>query len=104
MYKHYPYDDDSMNVASSGECTGIVPVTPESLDSMESYNDIYDIPLPKVCNDRRTVMNNQNKNSYSDEYSNRKDSNQNSNKKDSNQSSNKKDYNQNSNRSDSNKR
>ena len=93
MYKHYPYEDvENGLIASANECTGLIPMTPESFDSMDSYTDMYDIPLPKNCTNRRKSMNNQNKSQNTDKYSNKKDSNQNSNKKDSNQSSNKKDY------------
>ncbi len=95
MYKHYPYDDvENGLVASASECTGLIPMTPDSIDSMDSYTDMYDIPLPKNCTDRRKAMNNQNRDKMqnTDKYSNKKDSNQNSNKKDSNQNSNKKDY------------
>lgn len=92
MYKHYPYEDvENGLIASANECTGLIPMTPESFDSMDSYTDMYDIPLPKNCTNRRKSMNNQNKSQNTDKYSNKKDSNQNSNKKDSNQSSNKKD-------------
>lgn len=92
MYKHYPYEDvENGLIASANECTGLIPMTPESFDSMDSYTDMYDIPLPKNCTNRRKSMNNQNKSQNTDKYSNKKDSNQNPNKKDSNQSSNKKD-------------
>lgn len=102
MYKHYPYDDvENGLVASASECTGLVPMTPETFDSMDSYTDMYDIPLPKNCTNRRKSMNNQNSNKSqnTDKYSNQ-NSNQSSNKKDSNQSSNKKDSNSNSNKKD----
>lgn len=91
LYKHYPYEDvENGLVASASECTGLIPMTPESFDSMDSYTDMYDIPLPKNCVNRRKFMNNQNSNKSqnTDKYSNKKDSN----KKDSNQNSNKKDY------------
>ncbi len=107
MYKHYPYDDvENGLVASASECTGLVPMTPESFDSLDSYTDMYDVPLPKNCTNRRRIMNNQNSNKSqnTDKYSNQnsnqnsnQSSNQNSNRKDSNQSSNKKDSNSNSN-------
>ncbi len=103
MYKHYPYEDvENGLVASASECTGLVPMTPESFDSLDSYTDMYDVPLPKTSINRRKFMNNQNSNksqntdkysnNSSNQSSNKKDSNQNSNKKDSNQSSNRKDY------------
>ncbi len=48
MYKHYPYDDvESGIVASATECTGLVPTSPDSIDSMDSYTDMYDVPLPR---------------------------------------------------------
>lgn len=95
MFKHYPYEDvENGLVASASECTGLIPMTPESFDSLDSYTDMYDIPLPKNCTNRRKFMNNQNSNKSqnTDKYSNKKDSNQNSNKKDSNSNSNRKDY------------
>ena len=95
MYKHYPYDDvEDGCVASSSECTGLIPMTPDYFDSMDSYADMYDIPVPKNCTNRRKTMNNQNSNKSqnTDKYSNKKDSNQNSNKKESNSNSNRKDY------------
>ena len=84
MYKHYPYDDvESGSVASACECTGLVPITPDSIDSMDSYCDMYDIPLPNNCTNRRKSMNNQNKSQNTDKYSNKKDtSKKDSNKKD----------------------
>ncbi len=48
-----PYDDEDdrelfenlFPVASSMECTGLIPAAPESADEVDSYSDIYDIPL-----------------------------------------------------------
>ena len=50
-----PYDadegdylyDDPFSVASSMECTGLIPAAPESVSEMDSYSEIYDIPLTK---------------------------------------------------------
>lgn len=38
---------DQNTVASSTECTGLIPTPPMSVDEAESYNEIYDIPQPK---------------------------------------------------------
>ena len=50
-----PYDeeddetlfDDLLSVASSTECTGLIPSTADSDAELDSYSDIYDIPLSK---------------------------------------------------------
>ncbi|MDD6396492.1 MAG: hypothetical protein PUB37_09990 [Firmicutes bacterium] len=34
-----------MNVVSGNECTGLVPTPPIDIDSADSYNEIYDIPV-----------------------------------------------------------
>ncbi len=36
------------NVASSSECTGIVPTQPQSEEELESYLDLYSTSLPPV--------------------------------------------------------
>lgn len=40
-------ESDSNIVVSSTECTGLIPTPPLSEDEAESYDKIYDIPLPK---------------------------------------------------------
>ena len=48
-----PYDneddrelfDNLFPVASSMDCTGLIPAAPESSEEVDSYSDIYDIPL-----------------------------------------------------------
>lgn len=50
-----PYDaddgdylyDDLFSVASSMECTGLIPAAPESVSEVDAYSEIYDIPLTK---------------------------------------------------------
>lgn len=50
-----PYDnsddrqlfDDTFSVASSMECTGLIPAAPDSTEEVDSYSEIYDIPLSK---------------------------------------------------------
>ena len=50
-----PYDaggddylyDDLFSVASSMECTGLIPAAPDSVSEVDSYSEIYDIPLTK---------------------------------------------------------
>lgn len=34
-----------MNVVSGTECTGLVPTPPIDIDSADSYNEIYDVPV-----------------------------------------------------------
>lgn len=36
------------NVASDTECTGIVPVQPQSEEELDSYLDLYSTSLPPV--------------------------------------------------------
>ncbi len=51
--KPQPYDneddrelyDELFAVASSMECTGLIPAAPVSAAETDSYSDIYDIPL-----------------------------------------------------------
>lgn len=48
-----PYDaqdddelfDELYSVASATECTGLIPAAPVSEASVDSYSDIYDVPL-----------------------------------------------------------
>ncbi|HJD24220.1 MAG TPA: hypothetical protein H9694_08785 [Firmicutes bacterium] len=37
--------DELFEVASSMECTGLIPAAPESSAEVDSYSEIYDIPL-----------------------------------------------------------
>lgn len=49
----YPHDDederilfdDEFSVASSMECTGLIPAAPANESEVKSYREIYDIPL-----------------------------------------------------------
>ncbi len=45
--KYQPYENDLMtsSVASSSECTGLTRILPENDEEVESYEDIYNIPL-----------------------------------------------------------
>ena len=51
----FPYDaqdeeelfDDLFSVASSTECTGLIPGTAGSDAEVDAYSEIYDIPLSK---------------------------------------------------------
>lgn len=38
-------DDDSMNVVSGTECTGMVPTPPLSDGEADAYREIYDVPV-----------------------------------------------------------
>lgn len=43
--------DDVQNlstVASTTECTGLIPVPPEDEQGAESYRDLYNIPKPDI--------------------------------------------------------
>lgn len=42
------YMPNISNVASSSECTGIVPTQPQSEEELESYLDLYSSSLPPV--------------------------------------------------------
>lgn len=53
--KPLPYDadgdaifDESFSVASTTECTGLIPSAPVSGAEADSYSDIYDVPLAKT--------------------------------------------------------
>lgn len=50
MRKKLPIDymPNISNVASSSECTGIVPTQPQSEEELESYLDLYSTSLPPV--------------------------------------------------------
>ncbi len=39
--------DETFAVASTMECTGLIPAAPESTEEVDSYSEIYDIPLTK---------------------------------------------------------
>lgn len=61
MNKHYSvYDKDSTNIANH--------------DNLDEFYDVYDMVLPRASNDRRSIMNDQNKKAM-DKYSNKKDTN-----------------------------
>ncbi len=40
--------DETFNVASTTECTGLIPAAPVSGAAADSYSDIYDVPLAKT--------------------------------------------------------
>ena len=53
--KPLPYDADgdaifaeAFSVASTTECTGLIPSAPASGAEADSYSDIYDVPLAKT--------------------------------------------------------
>lgn len=39
--------DEGLTVMSSTECTGLIPASPASEAEVDSYTEIYDIPLSK---------------------------------------------------------
>lgn len=43
--------DEHFNVASANECTGLTPALPENDAYIESYIDIFDVPLSPVVAD-----------------------------------------------------
>ena len=40
-------DEDEFFVASATECTGMIPAAPDSAAEVESYGEIYDVPLSR---------------------------------------------------------
>lgn len=63
MDKRRPLDQDDdelfdelFSVASSMECTGLIPAAPVSASQADSYGDIYDIPLAKNSKDANNHM------------------------------------------------
>ena len=45
-----PYDeealyDEMISITSANDCTGLIPSTPLSVNEIESYRDLYGIPL-----------------------------------------------------------
>ncbi len=56
----YNYDDelgwgsDDYSVASASECTGLIPSVPCSSDEVDSYSEIYDVPLSWRSNAHRS--------------------------------------------------
>ena len=40
--------DETFNVASSTECTGLIPSAPLSGAQADSYSEIYDVPFAKT--------------------------------------------------------
>ena len=70
-----PYDD-GYEAVSMSECTGLIPSAPFTDSEVRSYADIYDVPLPRISNERRETMNdkkNKNKNQNGTQYSDKKD-------------------------------
>lgn len=45
----FPYDNPS-SVVSAKECTGLMPFKADDLLDVESYCDIYDIPISPIRN------------------------------------------------------
>lgn len=43
--------DELYPVASAMECTGLIPAAPATTAEVDSYSDIYDIPLAKSAKD-----------------------------------------------------
>ncbi len=37
---------NSQSVASATDCTGLIPNSPGSVDEVDSYGEIYDVPRP----------------------------------------------------------
>ena len=50
--------DDLSSVASSMECTGLVPSAPISTSELNAYGEIYDIPLQKNSKEANHHMQN----------------------------------------------
>lgn len=44
--EHYKFDISSS--ASSQDCTGLIPATPETMEQYESYNDIMNFEPPML--------------------------------------------------------
>lgn len=42
-----PLFEQEFPVASSMECTGLIPAAPSTESEVDSYSSLYDIPLPK---------------------------------------------------------
>ena len=57
----YLFDDDGMAVASSGECTGMMPTPAKTEAELESYSRIYNVPLAKEEQDHLKDANGQSK-------------------------------------------
>lgn len=45
----YNIDDDTMNVSSEQDCTGLIPAEPSAAEE-ENYSELYDF-LPKAVSD-----------------------------------------------------
>lgn len=59
--------DENFAVASTMECTGLIPAAPASVQDVDSYNEIYDIPLSKnaeAANNHLQKIKKDGKNSY----------------------------------------
>ena len=69
MKRQLPYDDNTdrelfdndFHTASMSDCTGLIPTAPLDNNEIKSYSDIFDIPLPNHQNNRRDIMNDQNR-------------------------------------------
>ncbi len=52
-------DEDHFSVASGTECTGMIPAAPVNEAAVESYHEIYDIPLADdpdlACHDMQSA-------------------------------------------------
>lgn len=57
---HMHEDDDSPGsqfyVASSTDCTGLIPSAPVTENEVDSYNELYDVPLAKDPKDAHNHM------------------------------------------------
>lgn len=50
-YDNYSDDipfDEPFSVVSATDFTGLMPFAPDDWDNVESYRDMYDVPLPKI--------------------------------------------------------
>ena len=48
--------DEQFSVASSTDCTGLIPAAPANEAEAESYGELYDIPLAKKAKDANNHM------------------------------------------------
>lgn len=46
------YCYDLNNASSSTECTGLIPVPPQSEEEQQAYDDIYHYAIPKLDKDK----------------------------------------------------
>ena len=50
-YDNYSDDipfDEPFSVVSATDFTGLMPFVPDDWENVESYRDMYDVPLPKI--------------------------------------------------------